>query len=172
MNKRSLLFYGLMAGLINIIGRFVLDSLFQGDDFDFGLGEILGYAAMLIALSTVFFGVKRYRDHQLNGKISFLQAFVNGLIIVLIACTIYVIGWEIYYPNFASDFGEQYNEYLITSLKEEGLSKEEIEVKKAEMADWLEKYESPFYRIPITLLEIFPLGLVIAIISALVLKRK
>ena len=172
MNKQTLLLFGLIAGLVNIIGWFVLDGIFQQDEFDFGLGEILGYSAMLIALSTVFFGVKRYRDNQLGGRISFVQAFLNGLIIVLIASTIYVIGWEIYYPNFASDFGERYTEHLVSSLEEQGLNQEEIASKKEEMAVWMEKYESPLYRIPMTLLEIFPLGLLVTVISALVLKRK
>lgn len=172
MKKQTLIYFGLLAGLLNIIGWFALDALFQKDDFDFGLGEILGYAAMLVALSTVFFGVKRYRDVNLDGKISFVQAFLNGLIIVLVAASIYVIGWEIYYPNFAADFGERYSEYLVQSYEEQGLSTEEMKIKKEEMAVWMDRYENPLVRIPLTLMEILPLGILVAAISGLVLMKQ
>ncbi|WP_420318640.1 DUF4199 domain-containing protein [Ekhidna sp.] len=169
---KKLIYFGLLAGLINVIGWFALDSVFQGDNFDFSLGETLGYTAMLIALSTVFFGVKSFRDKELNGSISFKEAFLKGFIIVSIASLIYVVGWEVYYPNFQSDFGEKYGEYLISNLEEQGLSATEIATEKASMAEWMVKYENPLYRIPMTLMEILPLGLIVSLISALILKRK
>ncbi|MEO1255340.1 MAG: DUF4199 domain-containing protein, partial [Bacteroidota bacterium] len=82
------------------------------------------------------------------------------------------IGWEFYYPNFQADFGEKYTAHLIADLKDKGLSSEEIQAQKAEMQAWMIKYENPLYRIPITLMEIFPLGVIVALISALALKRK
>lgn len=169
---KRFIYLGILAGFINIIWWFVFNALFQDGNFDFGLGETLGYTAMLIALSTVFFGVKSYRDKELGGKITFKNAFLKGLIIVSIASLIYVIGWEIYYPNFMSDFGERYNEYLLADLTEKGLSASEIATEQAKMDDWMIKYQNPLYRLPLTLMEIFPLGLVVALISALLLKRK
>ncbi|MEM0939271.1 MAG: DUF4199 domain-containing protein [Bacteroidota bacterium] len=172
MKKQTYILFGLFAGFINIAGWFVLKALFQKENTDFGLGEILGYAVMLLALSTVFFGVKRYRDRQLNGKITFVQALFNGLGIVLIASVIYVVGWEIYYPNFASGFEEQYTTYIVNTMEAEGHSKDEIQAQKEEMAVWIEKYKSPFYRIPSTFTEILPPGILIALITALLLKKK
>jgi len=172
MKKQSLIYFGLLAGLINIIGWFTLDALFQKEDFDFGLGEILGYTAMIMAVSMVFFGVKRYRDQVLNGKITFLQALLNSLIVVAIAASIYVIGWEIYYPNFATDFSSEYSNYLMEGYREQGLSDSEIETKQQETALWMERYKNPLYRIPMTLMEILPLGILISIVTALILKHR
>ncbi|MEQ6166060.1 MULTISPECIES: DUF4199 domain-containing protein [unclassified Ekhidna] len=169
---KRLIYFGLLAGIINVIGWIVLDALFQGDGFDFSLGETLGYTAMLIALSTVFFGVKSYRDKELNGQITFKNAFLKGLVIVSIASLIYVVGWEIYYPNFQADFGEKYSAYLISNLEEQGLSSTEIAKEKASMEQWMQMYKNPLYRVPMTLMEIFPLGLIVTLISALILKRK
>ncbi len=172
MKKQALIYWGLLAGLINTIFWFISHSLFQSEIFDFSKAEILGYTAMLLALSTVFFGVKRYRDTVLGGKISFGQAFLNGMIVVLVASAIYVIGWEIYYPNFAADFGDKYYEYLINGYKEAGLSTQEIKVKTDEMAIWMDRYQYPIYRIPLTLMEILPLGILVAAVTGLVLKKK
>ena len=172
MKNTRLLLFGTLAGLLNILFWFLLDRIFQDENFDFSLGEILGYAAMLIALSMVFLGVKEHRDKQLNGRISFKGAFLKGLVIVLVASIIYVIGWEIYYPNFQADFGEKYADYIATSLEESGLSAEEIATEKQNMQEWMEKYKNPLYRIPITLSEILPVGLLVTFISALLLKKK
>ena len=170
--QRNLIFLGLIGGAFNVIWWFIASGLFEQGNFDFGLGEILGYSAMLLALSTVFFGVKRHRDAVLGGKISFKGAFGNAMIIVGVAAAVYVVGWEIYYPNFAGDFGQEYSEYMLNNLKEQGLSAEELAAEKANMQLWMRRYENPLYRIPITLMEILPLGLVVALVSSLILRKK
>lgn len=169
---KRLIYFGLIAGGINIISWLVLDYIFQGDEFDFSLGETLGYSAMLVALSAVFFGIKSYRDKELQGSITFKNAFLKGLVIVLVASLIYVIGWEIYYPSFQADFGEKYANHMMKELQNQGLSASEIAAEKASMDMWMERYQNPLFRIPITFTEIFPVGLIVTLISALILKRK
>ena len=128
-DKKILLRYGLIGGAILVINFFLFSSLWMSDaeNTDFQLGELVGYASMILALSTVFFGVKAYRDKQRNGVISFKDAFLNGLIIVVIASVIYVVGWMIYYPNFMPDFADQYLQHEQAKLVKEGLSQASIE---------------------------------------------
>ena len=170
--QRNLIYLGFIGGAFNVIWWFIASGLFEQGNLDFGLGEILGYTAMLLALSTVFFGVKRHRDVVLDGKISFKGAFGNAMVIVGVAAAVYVVGWEIYYPNFAGDFGQEYGEYMIQNLEAQGLSAAEVAAEKASLQRWIERYENPLYRIPITLTEILPLGLIVALVSALILRRK
>lgn len=169
--RRNLIYLGLIGGAFNIVWWFIFNGLFEQGNIDFGLGEILGYTAMLLALSTVFFGVKRHRDTVLGGKISFITAFGTAMIIVGIAAAVYVIGWEIYYPNFAGDFGTEYSEYMIKNLEAQGLSADEIALEQANLERWMERYKNPLYRIPITLTEILPLGLIVALVSSLILRK-
>ncbi len=171
--KINFIYYGLLSGLIIIVGWIIWHLIYVKDSqINFNRGEFLGYTFMIIALSMVFFGVKTYRDKSLNGIISFRDAFLNGLIIVLVASVVYVVGWEVYYPNFLSDFGNQYQEFTIAQYENEGRSAQEIDQKKAEMAEWLERYQNPLVRMPLTFMEIFPVGLIIAVFSALILKKK
>ena len=139
---------------------------------DFELGELIGYASMILALSTVFFGVKSYRDKQRNGFISFKDAFLNGLIIVLIASVIYVVGWMIYYPNFMPDFADQFLQHEQAKLMKEGLAQEVVDRKMAEMKNMMAMYDNPVLMAGLTFLEIFPVGVVVALVSAFILKRK
>ncbi len=171
--KMVLIKSGLIAGSIFALSWVIFHLLFaDNQESDWGTGEALGYLTMLIALSAVYFGVRNYRDHQLAGVISFKEAFLNGMVVVLIASVIYVISWMVYSSNFMPDFADQYAAEQIKSLNEAGFSQDELQAKIKEVEDFNESYKNPIVMAGITFLEIFPVGLVIAVISALLLKRR
>lgn len=168
------LMYGAIAGAVMISSWWLGQLIFsppEGEPYDFSKGEFLGYAAMILALTAVFVGVKNHRDKALAGVISFKKAFLMGLYIVLVASAIYVIGWMVYYPNFMADFTDQYTVYQMKQYEAEGLSPAEISLKKEEMDKWMELYKNPLIMAGFTFMEIFPVGLVVALISAAVLHK-
>ena len=173
-SKQTLIIYGSIAGLIIIVGWFAWSMLMKssGSGADFAGGDLLGFAFMIVALSMVFFGVRSYRDKERGGVINFKDAFLNGLIIVLVASFIYVIGWEVYYPNFLPNFSQDYAAKMIEQYQAAGMPEAEVQAKQAEMESWVESYKNPIVRMPQTFIEIFPVGLIIALFSALILKRK
>ena len=65
---------------------------------------VLGYLIILVALSVIFVGIKRYRDRELGGVIRFGQAFLVGLGISLVAGVIYVVCWEVYLKSTGYTF--------------------------------------------------------------------
>jgi hypothetical protein len=172
--KKNLLLFGFAAGIINIAGWYLIKSLFMSDTgtMDMEKGEIIGYAAMLLSFTMVFFGIKYHRDNGKNESFSFKKAFVAGLVIVLVASLIYVIGWELYYPGVKDSFEAMYEADFTAQVEEQDLSNEEVKAMKEEMSVWMENYENPLIRIPITFMEIFPVGLIVSLFSALILKRK
>jgi hypothetical protein len=97
---------------------------------------------------------------------------LQGVYITLVASLIYVVGWEIYYTTSAGDFMEQYSAYTIEEARAAGASAEELEVQKVDMAEMQELYKIAPIRWGMTLMEIFPVGLIITLISAFILKRK
>lgn len=94
------------------------------------------------------------------------------MIIVLIASVLYVIGWMIYYPNFIPDFADQYLDFQKQLLQEQGVSGAVYDTRIAELEKFNEMYKKPLIMAGFTFLEIFPVGLVVALISAYILKRK
>lgn len=163
--KKIVLLYGLISGFVCSVG-----FLMMGDDFDMDKGMVYGYTSMLIALSLIF--VATYQYKKKNDGITFGKAFLIGLYISLIASTIYVALWLITYYNFRPDFMEKYSAYVIDKLKTENLSAVEIQAKTDEMNQMKEYYKNPLFVILMTYAEILPLGLVVSLISAAVLKRK
>jgi amino acid transporter len=169
--RRIVITYGLIAGAI-VCAMMYLTMPIGKEKNDFEMGEILGYVSMIVALSMVFFGVKIFRDKHLEGKITFGKGFVTGLYITLIAAVMYCVGWEIYYNTAASDFMANYTTNYIEKMQEEGASQQEIDEMTAEMASMSEMYKNPVIRFGMTFMEIFPVGLLISLISAGILRRK
>ena len=170
--KKTVLVCGLVAGVISssmFIGLMLLGR--AGDDH-FENGMIYGYSLMILAFSLIFVGTKITRDKYNGGVISFGKAFQVGLFITLIAATIYVIVWMIDYYVFIPDFADKYAAQVIKKLQESGASAEALATKTKEMEEFSRMYKNPFFNAMITYSEIVPVGLLVSLVSALVLKRK
>ena len=51
------------------------------------------------------------------------------------------------------------------------MSGEELAAYEAKMQGFADMYANPLYRIPITMLELFPVGVIVSLISALLLRN-
>jgi amino acid transporter len=172
--KKNIIIYGLIAGIVvSILMLFTTSYISHCEgSIDYGTSMLIGYASMLIAFSLVFVGIRNYRDKYNEGVISFGKAFKIGIMIVLIASTIYVVAWLIDYFFFIPDFLEKYSTQMLGKLKAGGASQIEIDKQTKEMASLCRMYKNPFFNAMMTYIEILPVGLVVTLISSLILKRK
>ena len=174
--KKQILTYGSIGGVVVLVLMYISKLVSTGSDgsFNFELAETLGYVSMIIALSVIFFGIKSYRDQDLSGQITFGNAFKVGILITLVASLFYIVGWMIYYhtTESAADFMNQYMEASVTKMEASGSTPEEISAFKKQSMDFAEAYENPLVMAGVTLMEIFPVGLVITLISSLILKKQ
>ncbi|MFA5835139.1 MAG: DUF4199 domain-containing protein [Bacteroidota bacterium] len=172
--RKIVLFYGTMSGLLMVL-MFVITFYLIDQGILKEHSELLGYATMLVVLSLIFFGIKSFRDKHGNGTITFWKGLKVGLAIASIASFFYATGWEVYYngmPGVKENFMNKYTDSLIAKMKQEGSAQEKIDAKIKEMESMKEMYKNPFIRYGMTLAEIFPVGLVISLISAGVLRKK
>jgi hypothetical protein len=165
---RLIVTYGIIAGTIELL----LLALSMGLVADHGIwGMALGYLSMLIALSLVFAGVKKYRDEQLGGVIRFGKALAMGLGIAAIAALFYVLGWEAYMWSTDYRFVAEFSAKALADMQAQGASVEAIAKARTEMDDFARMYANPAMRMAITLTEIAPVALLVPLISALLLRR-
>lgn len=169
--KRTIIVFGLIAGFI-VTAIMVVSMARCYSDPDFQGNMVLGYASMLLAFSFIFIGIKNYRDKHNNGIISFGKAFKIGFLICLVASTVYVGVWLIDYYLFMPDFMDKYTAHVLSEARRDGLSAKEIAEKAQEMHKYQEMYKNPIWVILLTYMEIIPIGLVVSLISALILKQK
>ena len=173
--QKNVIIYGLIAGTIvstimllsiNLIGHD------EASNIDLSTSMLIGYASMVIAFSLVFVGIRNYRNKYNGGVISFGMAFKVGILIVLVASTMYVVAWLINYFFFTPDFIERYSAQVIAELKAGGASQAEIDKEAKSMESFAKMYKNPFFNAMITYVEILPVGLVVTVISSLILKRR
>ena len=163
---------GLIAGLISGGCLFAMMLAFQGVPLeDNNLGALLGYAAMLVALSFIFIAIKRQRDIAQGGVIKFLPALGMGLAISVIAGLIYALAWEATLAVTGLDFGGTYADASIEAAKARGMAGAELDAYIEKMRGFADMYANPFYRVPITFTEIFPVGVLVSLVSALILRN-
>lgn len=169
--SKVVLTFGLIAGLIVTILMLVSMPLMGNGTISFENGELFGYTSMIIALSMIYYGVRSFRDNHNNGVLSFGKGFQVGILIAAIAAVIYASGWEVYISTSSGDFMEQYTVQYLEQMEKEGASVTEIEEMKVEMESMAEMYKNPLIRFGMTLMEIIPVGLIITLLSAFLLKR-
>ena len=170
--KKIVLIYGLIAGAIVGAMLMITMPLYESGTLKMENGEWLGYTTMVIALSMVFFGVKSYRDQHLGGSITFGAGLKVGLLITVVASLIYASSWEITYHTMKSDFIAQWSTKYIEKLKAKGESEAALIEAKKKMDDYAIMYKNPFIRFAMTLLEIAPVGIIISLLTAGLLRKK
>ncbi|WP_317896739.1 DUF4199 domain-containing protein [Aurantibacillus circumpalustris] len=172
--KKNVLVFGVIAGLI--VSTFMAVSMMkfsQAENPDMSGGMIIGFASMAVAFSFIFVGIKNYRDKQNEGVITFGKAFLMGCLISLVASTMYVVTWAIEFHFFLPEFAQNYASSQVKMIEQSKMSVQEMETAIKKVTDDMKLYASnPFYFTMYTYLEIFPVGLVVTLISALILKRK
>jgi hypothetical protein len=119
----------------------------------------------------VFVAIKRRRDVDLGGVIRFWPAFGLGLGISLVAGILYVAAWEAALAVIHSDFAGAYAKALIEQQKAKGVTGDALAKFTAEMERFKEQYRNPLYRLPVTFAEIFPIGALVSLVSAALLRN-
>lgn len=163
---RYALTYGLLSGFV--VAATISAGLVLMAQGSFAHSMTFGYLVMLVALSFIFVGVKRYRDVERGGVIRFLPALGVGLAIAVVAGVAYVATWETYLTISGYQFIEEYIPTYVRSEQAAGTSAAEI----AANVQWMrDVYASPVQRTAMTFMEIFPVGLLVSLVSAALLRN-
>ena len=167
---RTILKYGVIAGIVVGVLMFVTFGAFDGlPPLKYGMA--IGYTTMLIALSAIFVGIKRHRDVDRGGVIGFWPALGIGLGISFIAGVFYVVSWEVLQAAMNMDFAGAYSKAILAQEAANGASAEALAKMTAEMDAFKVQYTNPLFRLPMTFAEIFPVGVLVSLISAGLLRN-
>jgi len=168
--KKTVLTFGLIAGVM--ISVLMDGSLLVAQKIGSGHSMALGYTMMVASFLLIYFGVRSYRDNTLGGQISFGRAFSCGLLIALITTVCYVATWEVLYFNFMPHFMDSYFAAQIHRVQASGLDAATTAARVASIERSQQLYQNPFVNMAYTFIEPLPVGLLIALLSAALLRRK
>ncbi|MEI9980513.1 MAG: DUF4199 domain-containing protein [Edaphobacter sp.] len=169
--KKTILTFGIISGILSSV--MMCGTIPFLRDLNHGnKGYYLGYTAIVLSFLLVFFGIRSYRDNLANGGITFGRAFAIGIGITLISCVFYVVTWEIISLQlpprlYGQLLREAHREGPIFARNARGHPGKVAAIRHSQQL-----YENPLVNALYTFIEPFPVGLVITLISAAILRRK
>jgi Protein of unknown function (DUF4199) len=171
--KKIVLTFGLISGaMISVLMDGSLLIANKTGPGHSSTAMLLGYTMMVASFLLIYFGIRSYRDNTLAGEISFGRAFACGILIALITCACYVASWEVLYFNFMPHFMDSYWAAQIAKIQHAGLDPATTAAQVAAIQRSQQLYQNPLVNIAYTFIEPFPVGLLITLLSALVLRKR
>ena len=168
--KKTVVTFGMISGALSSL--MMLATIPFHDRIGFNYGLLIGYTTIVLSFMLVFFGIRSYRDNIAGGSITFARAVGLGILITLVSCVFYVGTWEVIYFKLMPDFAEKFSKSAIEQVVTSGGTKEMIDAKVQEMKDLTALLNNPLKNAGMTFLEPFPVGLIITLISAAILRKK
>ena len=169
MMKRIVLTFGLLEGAF--LSIMMAATMPFADEIGYQYSMVIGYTTMVLAFLFVFFGIRSYRERS-GGHLTFGRALKMGILMSAIASVCYVATWQVIYYNFMPDFADKYAAHMVDSQREAGASEAEIQQAVAKAERFQELYRNPLINIGFTLLEVFPVGIVMSLVAAGILRRR
>ena len=163
--------FGFISGGISVALMFLTFVLLRGP-WLFESGAYVGYAGMVLSFAVIYVGVRLYREQVGHGSVSFGKALQAGLLMALISCCCYALAWvcinHFFYPSFADD----YLQHTMDRLRLSGASEAVLQQKMKMMEEYKSMTANPFLNALITFVEPLPVGFIVALLSAAILRKK
>ena len=174
--RKVVLTFGLICGIITAALVWLVSGwLCDGNLIDLDYAMFVGYAAMLIALTMVFFGIKSYRDNYAGGQITFWKGVQIGILISLIGGVLYWAGATSYtltHPGFEERFTAKFTEHTTNKLRASGAPQSEIDQALVDSESMMAMLKNPLIFFLVCLMEFLPVGIIVTLISAALLRRR
>jgi len=167
---KTVLTFGLISGVVS--ATLMTANMLLIDSIGFDRALYVGYTVIVISFLFVYFGIRSYRDNVLGGRISFAKGVQAGILITLISCVFYVGAWLVTYKQFFPDFADKSAAYMVEDKRAGGASQAEIDSTIKQGEDMKQMLANPLINAAVTFTEPFPVGLLVTLISAAILRKQ
>ncbi len=169
--KKMVIRYGLYSAVV-MLGVFLFTFFFIGKESEMGfkISEIIGYATILLSMVFVFFGIKKHRDENNKGAITFWEALLTGTLIAAIPALAFGLYNLFYIEVLDPEFLDKYYNYRLEEAQAT-MSQNDFEMEKSKMESEKEMFQSPATQFFVMFLTVFIIGFLVSLISSIILKR-
>jgi hypothetical protein len=94
-----------------------------------------------------------------------------GVAMSFVAGILYVVAWEAAVAIAHMDFAGSYSAAMIEQQKAKGVSAEKLAMFVVEMERFKVQYANHWFRLPMVFIEIFPVGVLVSLVSAGLLRN-
>jgi len=158
--------YALIISVFSIILSLIYYIL-EIEVFNFGFIAANLVISLLIIFGVMLYGIKNYRNNGLEGKITFGQAFLHGLVIGIIAFIITGIYNYIFYAFIAPEYANTMLDSFVNFMENMNVPDEILDKSVADF----EKNMTPIGQLKGTLINGGVMSLIVSLILAAVIKK-
>jgi hypothetical protein len=167
--KKTVFRYGIISfaalcalGLINYLASIKIPNY---------NGAIGGYISILLSSIFIYFGIKQFRDKENGGFVSYKQAFLVGILIVIFPSLANGLYNVIYVKFIDPGFIDKYYDLAIQNMKVQ-LPPDQFQVKLQSLESERTTFKNPYLQFIMMFLTVFFIGVIVTAISSLVLCKK
>ena len=159
---KTALNYGLMIGLSVIVVSLLFYVLSQSDS------KIVQYINYVIMIVGIVMGIKKFRDTELNGYISYGRSLGTGTFIALFAGALASLYFYIFISYIDTEFVSRLLEKTHETMLDQGRSEEQIEM----ALKYQRKFTTPGMMLLFGLLANVLAGFLFSLIISIFLKKE
>ena len=89
----------------------------------------------------------------------------------MISSACYVGTWEIVYFKFMPGFAKKYAAHMVEHAKASGASQQKMDETERKAKQFKQMYDNPAINVALTFMEVFPIGLMVTLVSAGILRK-
>lgn len=171
---RFILRFGLVSGLL-MVGLFILSWVVVGNNPDnYSISEVIGYSTMVLCLSLIFMATHRHRQAQpASAGYSYGRGLVLGLGVTAIASVLFGLYSAVLMTVVEPEFADQYYQHYIEQVRQDTtMTPAQQEAHIAQMNADREMFSNPVMQFLVMSLTVFPVGLLISLVSAAIFRRR
>lgn len=167
--KKTILRYGITSLLILCTLGFInYLAIVNVSNYN---GAIGGYISIFLSLIFIYVGIKQFRDKENGGFVSYKQAFLLGILIVIFPSLANGIYSVVYAKYIDPGFMDKYYDQAIQSMKA-SLPPEQFEVKLKSLESERSLFKNSYLQFLMMFFTVFVIGVVVTAISSLLLCKK
>jgi hypothetical protein len=168
--KKIVLIFGLISGAVSAVVMLATARLMGSIGYD--KAEVIGYTGIVLSALLIFFGIRAYREGAGGGRLTFGRGLAVGVLITLVSSLCYVLAFQIIYFQWMPDFGAKFVVCMVDRVRASGASAEKVAEATRQAQEFKRLYDNPATNAALTFLEPFPIGVVVTVISAALLRKK
>lgn len=167
MRNLVLKYGGLIAAIL--IAVMLVPLAFQTTDqmiANMDLGEIVGYTTMIVATGLIFFALREHRNRNLGGVMSFRTGFLTGLAVSAVAAVLFGLATALFYAWIGPERTHEFMQAYVVARSEDASAA--LAAYESQRGLW----GNPLFQGFVMFATVFPIGLVMSLVSAAVLRAR
>ena len=164
--KQITIKWGMISGLIMVGIPMITYLLIGGGPETYRVGELIGYATIVLSLLLIFIAINEVRKLQPEQRIGFGKGLAIGLLVSAMAGSLFGIYNWIYISFLEPEFLDQYYNYYIDQLRESKQAEAEIEQQILGFEQQRAMFSNPLFQFVVMFFTVFAIGVIVSIFCA------